>query len=51
MKKLIEKIKFYFKKATITIPNGRNKDGSLKNRRVKVSKRKIKKLLKEVMGQ
>ena len=47
MKKLIEKIKSYFKKVIVIIPDGRNEDGTLKNRCFKVSKRKIKKLFKK----
>lgn len=46
MKKLLEKIKSYFEKITVVIPDGRNEDGTLKYYYDKISIRKIKKTIK-----
>jgi len=48
MKKLIEKIKSYFEKTTIIVPNGLNEDGTLKYRYVKIRKRKIERKKKKI---
>lgn len=47
MKKLIEKIKSYFEKVTVVMPDGINKDGVFKCHFARISKRKIKKILKK----
>ena len=47
MKKLIEKIKSYFEKITVIIPDGLEK-GALKCHYAKISKRKIKRKIKKI---
>jgi hypothetical protein len=47
MKKLIEKIKSYFEKITVVIPDG-IEDGVLKCHYTKINKRKIKRRMKKI---
>lgn len=47
MKKLIEKIKSYFEKITVIMPDG-IEDGALKCHYAKISKRKIKTKMKKI---
>lgn len=49
MKKLIEKIKFYFQKVIVLIPDG-IENGALKCHYTKMTRRKYRKLLNEIMG-